>query len=291
LGTAVKWFNAEKCLEITVPIISSDKFTVCDSNDVDPFQEQGVADFLDAAAADIQNERAKELGQYFELAGGKKIEWEVSLQSTNNRESGWLVLAVNNAEVIRTGSGTRYRFYPEAGGVILPFDLQSDTIVQIVRTAEQNVDGSKSIFVEDIAVQDDIGFWYLKGDRIIESNEKLTIKWGQWLNFSNFGTNNFPTLTNKGTIILERGLATIVVDTLVVDPTTFINDGTIINSGGEIVLKNGMTNNGTIINNALIVIFSGTFTNNGSITNNGRFIVKRNGGSFVGNDVVGIEYN
>jgi hypothetical protein len=300
LGTAVKWFNAEKCLEITVPIISSDKFTVCDSNGVDPFQEQGVADFLDAAAADIQNERAKELGQYFKLAGGKKIEWEVSLQSTNNRESGWLVLAVNNAEVIRTGSGTRYRFYLEVVARQLPeLDLNHGTILQIVRTAEQSNGGSKFVekFVEDIAQQyaNDSAYniWYLKDDTIIEANAKLTIKAGQQLRLNRPGTNKYPTLTNKGTIILDKSNqlsgSLFVVNVNPDNPLpAFTNGGTITCNGGTIWFDNGMTNNGTITNNGGIVNYGGTFTNNGRIDNNATISnYIRNGASFAGNPVFG----
>lgn len=300
--TAVIWCNAENCLEITVPINSRDKFTVCDSNDADQFQEQGVADFLDAAAADIQNEREKELGQIFDLAGGKKIEWALSLQSTNNREPvfrPW-AFAVNNAQVLRTGSGKIYKIYLELGAGQLPeLDLNDSTVLQIVRTEEQSNGGSKFVekFVEDIAQQYDndraYNIWYLKGDTIIEANAKLTIKAGQQLRLNRVSTNNYFTLTNKGTIILDKGNQLISSGSLFVvnvNPANplpaFTNDGTITCNGGSIWLENGMTNNGTITNNGDIVNDGGTFTNNGRIDNNATISI-RNGASFVGNSVVG----
>ena len=290
-GMVVKWFNAENCLEITVPSNSSDKFTVCDSNDVyDPLQEQGVADFLDAAAADIQNEREKRIEHFFDLAGGKKIEWLVMLQSTNNREPVFKLFAVWDAEVLRTGSGKKYKFYLEAGQ-LLELDLNHVTILQLVRTVEQIVDVEK--FVEDIAEQyDNDGVWYLKGDTIIEANAKLTIKAGQQLRLNRVDTKNYFTLTNKGTIILNKdNRSSGSLSVVNVNPANplpaFTNDyGGIITNGGSIWLENGMTNNGTITNNGGIVNYGGTFTNNGRITNNATISI-RNGAFFAGKPVFG----
>ena len=288
-GTAVKWFNAENCLEITVPSNSSDKFTVCDSNGVNPFQEQGVANFLDAAAADIQNEREKRI-EFFDLAGGKKIEWAFRLQSTNNREPVWKMFAVQDAEVLRTGNGKIYRIYPKAGQ-LLELDLNHVTILQLVRTVEQIVDVEK--FVEDIAQQyDNDGVWYLKGDTIIEANAKLTIKAGQQLRLNRVDTKNYFTLTNKGEIIINKdNRSSGSLSVVNVNPANplpaFTNDyGGIITNGGSIWLENGMTNNGTITNNGGIVNYGGTFTNNGRITNNATISI-RNGAFFAGNPVFG----
>ena len=114
----------------------------------------------------------------------------------------------------------------------------------------------------------------MKGNTIIESNGILTIRAGQQLVIDN----NY-TLTNKGKIILNNG-GVLSFDARF---STFINDGTIFNDG-NIGLSNGMTNNGNITNTFLIITYSGTIINNGSIINNSRFIIKRNGGSFVGND-------
>ena len=288
-GTAVKWFNAENCLEITVPSNSSDKFTVCDSNGVNPFQEQGVANFLDAAAADIQNEREKRI-EFFDLAGGKKIEWAFRLQSTNNREPVWKMFAVQDAEVLRTGNGKIYRIYPKAGQ-LLELDLNHVTILQLVRTVEQIVDVEK--FVEDIAQQyDNDGVWYLKGDTIIEANAKLTIKAGQQLRLNRVDTKNYFTLTNKGEIIINKdNRSSGSLSVVNVNPANplpaFTNDyGGIITNGGSIWLENGMTNNGTITNNGGIVNYGGTFTNNGRITNNATISI-RNGAFFAGKPVFG----
>jgi hypothetical protein len=294
----VKWFNAENCLQITVAPNSTDAFSVCKSNGVqEKFSEILATDFLDAAAYDIKKEHENNLEQILNLsAREQKIDLEIFLRSTDDDVDGFdggflYQFPLGNAEVTQSASGTTYNFYSKAGGVIPQFKLRGGTIIQFVKTAEQNVDGSKFVekFVEDIAVQYDdgvYGLWYLKDDTTIKSNEKLTIRAGQQLRFNRFGTNNSPTFTNKGTIILDEGNRSISSGALVVDPTTFINDGTILNSG-FIYLSNGMTNNGAITNNAVIVNRGGTFTNNGSITNNATFIVKRNGVSFVGNDVVG----
>ena len=296
-GTTVNWFNAENCLEIAVPINSSDKFTVCDSNDVDLFQEQGVADLLDAAAADIQNEREKRIEQFFELAGGKKIEWAFILQSTNNREPVFKLFAVQDAEVIRTGSGKIYKIYPKAvAGQLLELDLNQDTILQLVRTVEQIVDVEKFVekFVEDIAQQYDndraYNIWYLKGDTIIEANAKLTIKAGQQLRLNRVDTKNYFTLTNKGEIIINKdNRSSGSLSVVNVNPANplpaFTNDGD-ITCNGTIWLENGMTNNGTITNYGGIVNYGGTFTNNGRITNNATISI-RNGAFFAGNPVFG----
>jgi len=285
----VKWFNAANCLQITVaPNKSTDAFSVCKSNGVqENFSELSIRGFLDAAAYDITKEYENNLGQILNLsARGEKIEWALNLRSTHDDgfDNRFLYkFPLGNAEITQSASGTTYKFYTKAG-VIPQFDLQGDNIIQFIKTAEQNVDGSKFIFVEDIA-ELAYGIWYLKGDTIIESNGKLTIKAGQQLRFNIFGTNKYPTLTNKGTIILDGELVVINVDPNNPFPT-FINDGTILNDG-YIDLSNGMTNNGAITNNFYIVNRRGTFTNNGSITNNATFTFILNSGSFVGNDVIG----
>jgi hypothetical protein len=206
------------------------------------------------------------------------------------------MIAVNNAQVIRTGSGKIYKFYLEVGGRQLQeLDLNHDTILQIVRTAEQSNGGSKFVekFVEDIAQQyDNDNIWYLKGDTIIEANAKLTIKAGQQLRLNRVGTNYYPTLTNKGTIIIDKdnrssgSLSVVNVNPANTLPA-FTNDyGGTITNGGSIWLENGMTNNGTITNNGGIVNYGGTFTNNGHITNNATISI-RNGAFFAGNPVFG----
>ena len=226
----------------------------------------------------------------------QKIDLDVFLRSTGDGfNNGYMYrFTLNNAEVTQSASGTTYKFYPEAGGVIPQFNLQRDNIIQFVKMAEQNVDVIKSIFVEDIAEDRGYNVWYLKGDTIIEANAKLTIKAGQQLRLNIPGTNKYPTLTNKGTIIIDKGNqlsgSLFVVNVNSANPLpAFTNDGTITCNGGSIWLDNGMTNNGTITNNGDIVNYGGIFTNNGSITNNatiGNYI--KYGASFAGNPVIGI---
>jgi len=294
----VKWFNADNCLQITVAPNSTDAFSVCKSNGVqEKFSEIYIRDFLDAAVDDIKKEHENDLAFYNLSAREQKIIWNLFLRSTGDGFDKGYQFTLNNAEVTQSASGTTYKFYPEAGGVIPQFNLQCDNIIQFVKTAEQNVDVSKSIFVKDIAEQydndRDSNVWYLKGDTIIEANAKLTITAGQQLRLNRPGTNKYPTLTNKGTIIIDKGNqlsgSLFVVNVNPANPLpTFTNDGTITN-GGSIWLYNGMTNNVTITNNGDIANFGGIFTNNGSITNNATIVnYIKYGASFAGNPVIGI---
>ena len=132
-------------------------------------------------------------------------------------------------------------------------------------------------------------------DTIIEANAKLTIKAGQQLRLNRVDTKNYFTLTNKGTIILDKGNQLISSGSLFVvnvNPANplpaFTNDGTITCNGGTIWLENGMTNNGTITNNGGIVNYGGTFTNNGRIDNKATISnYIRNRASFAGKPVFG----